>query len=242
MTIKPTLLAIASLLGLLLMGAAPPPAPVVTTKGFYVNDYAAVLFDTHRDDMFTLSTRLYEQTGVQVVLLTVDDLMGYEIDTYAGSIIHDWEIGGPGNADGIFILVSTGEHAAGVYMGSAIDYLEQYRSAEIEVGGNNISKAIMNVYKPMVADIYAHHQITPDKSTLDLLENPQEESSGPFTTGTVIFLAVVLLAMGRSLRTSRKYKSKYLKGNVRKLRDHTRANDKEDAYQEQKYRIDDDRD
>lgn len=48
------------------------------------------------------------------------------------------------------------------------------------------------------------------------------ESASRFSPMTVLFFALILLAVFRSYRVSRKYRDRYLKPNIRKTKDHTR--------------------
>lgn len=226
-----------------LTGAA-VKAPVHVTRGFYVNDYASLLFDSHRDDMFRLSTTLYEQTGVQIVLLTVESLGEMELDEYVDAVVRGWGIGGEKNRNGALIFACTGSNASVIYVGEALPYLNEFREMSIDLTqGGNPSKSIMNIYRPMVERVYEQTGVTPDEETVRMLENPTVETK-LFRSGTVIFLAMLALILARSFRVSRKYRNKYLKSYVRQRKDYTRAYNEEDEYNNEKiYRIDyDDRD
>lgn len=210
------------------VGAA--AAPVLHSTGYYINDYAAVVFETHRADILTLSRRLYDDTGIQVVVLTVDSLQGWQIDDYAAAVVEDWEIGGVDGKNGVLILVAVGEKESLVLAGP--DALATYRPETVDMQAANLSKAIMNVYRPLVEAAFQAHGVTPDEAVQKLLENPTAQNTGPFSAGTVVFLAAVLLVTGRSFRVSRKYRSKYLKGNVRKPKTYTRSYDEEERYKD----------
>lgn len=219
--------------------AAYVQAPVVQSGSFYVNDYANILFDTHRADILELSRGLYEQTGAQVVVLTVETLGDYSVDEYGQAVISGWGIGGAQGENGALILVALEEKVARVFIGEGLDSLADYRDAQMEVGSNNISRAVMNIYRPLVSDIYAQHGITPDEATLGLLDNTPAPEAKPFTIGSAIFIAAVLVVALRGFRSGQKYRQKYLKGYVRKTKGYSRSYNEEDEYSNEKiYRID----
>lgn len=232
------------LLCFLLMGASEPmpssePAPVIHTRGFYVNDYAYLLFSTHRDDVMKLSIDLFKQTGIQVVLLTVDDLGGLPIGEYGDKIIRNWQIGGPDGADGILLLVSKEDKQSRVFVGENLSGLKTHEEAQVVMGGNNISRAIMDVYQDIIRDGYSLNGAEPDPELAERLDNPARNSGGPVNSATIIIMGLMVVILSRSYRASRKYKGKYLRGNVRKAKTYTRTYDEEKEFDNEKiYGID----
>lgn len=216
----------------LLMGAAIPPPQVVATKGFYINDYASMLFSSHRRDILSVSSALWEQTGIQVVVLTVDSFNQLSPQLYAQSIIQGWEIGGPGGKDGVLILVSKEDRSSVVMVGGNLAYLDSFCAAEVKVADNNVSKAIMNVYRPLVWEIFSISGILPDQAIQKILDNPTPQNPGPHSATSTILLAGIFVVLGRSIWVTRKYQNRF-KGTVRKIRTYSRSQNEEDQYKDQ---------
>lgn len=242
--LRTMLLACVGCTGLLLLGAA-EPAPVLPTKGFYVNDYANILFQSHQDAVLALSSQLYEETGAQVVVLTVDSLQEREIESYARAILRAWQIGGPDSQNGALVLVYKGPEGNLGLTAGGLASLDSGAASRAEAwlqptsfAAGNLSKAVMDVYRPLVARVYAANGITPDETAAALLEPPAADSS-PFGGGTVVFLAILVLILARTYRTSRRYRQKYLKGHVRRVKTYARTYNEEDEYKNEKiYKID----
>ena len=63
---------------------------VEPTEQFYVADYANVLQQDTKDDIVEKNAVLYEQTGAQIVVVTVDFLDGMAIEDYALELFNEW--------------------------------------------------------------------------------------------------------------------------------------------------------
>jgi hypothetical protein len=79
------------ILALLFVGALLMGADVSPTADFYVNDYAGVLSSDTKSYILESSASLAQQTGAQIVVLTVDSLGGKTKDEYALEVGRDWE-------------------------------------------------------------------------------------------------------------------------------------------------------
>lgn len=66
------------------------PSP---TSDFYVADYADVLDSDLEAYIIEKNISLYENTGAQIVVVTVDYLDGMEIEDYAYTLFNQWKIG-----------------------------------------------------------------------------------------------------------------------------------------------------
>ena len=101
-------LAAALLCGLLLLSPA-ALAVVEPTSVFYVADYADVLSSDTEDYIVQQNEALWEATGAQLVVVTVDFLDGMYSDEYAAEIFHSWGIGDADANNGFLLLLSPGE-------------------------------------------------------------------------------------------------------------------------------------
>jgi len=70
-----------------------------------VNDFAHVLTSQQASKLNNELTRFENETSTAVVLVTVDDLHGYDEAQYAVELAHKWGIGQKGKDNGILVLV-----------------------------------------------------------------------------------------------------------------------------------------
>jgi|GEM_PF-251856 len=102
--------------GLLSTAARAQDAPELHGR---VNDYAGVLGDTS-----TLETKLAaeeQRAGNQVVVLTVADLGGQDIETYANTAFHQWRLGHKGVDNGVLIVLAVKDRRARIEVGYGLE-------------------------------------------------------------------------------------------------------------------------
>ena len=107
---RPAVGVLTGLLALLVLLAVPAAALTVPEPSelFYVADYANVLENDTIDYMVERNDLLYDQTGAQIVVLTVDFLDGAEIEDYAYAVFNDWGIGSADKNNGVLLLLVIG--------------------------------------------------------------------------------------------------------------------------------------
>ncbi|MEK8213664.1 MULTISPECIES: TPM domain-containing protein [unclassified Paenibacillus] len=76
------------------------------TDSFYVNDFAGVIDVKTENYIVNYGIRLHQQSGSQVVLVTVDSTNGAAIEEYATSLFNAWEVGSADNNKGVLLLFS----------------------------------------------------------------------------------------------------------------------------------------
>ena len=91
---------------------------VQPTEMFYVNDSANVVSQDVENHIVNYNDVLFEETGAQLVIVTVDFLNGASINDYAYELFNQWRIGTNGN--GILVLLAIGEEDYYCMTGSAI--------------------------------------------------------------------------------------------------------------------------
>ena len=82
------------------------PSP---TETFYVADYAEVLSSGTEQQILDLNDRLYQNTGAELVVVTVNFLDGEKIENYAYQLMNQWGIGQEGENRGLLLLLVPGE-------------------------------------------------------------------------------------------------------------------------------------
>ncbi len=96
-------------------------ALVNPTSAFYVNDYANVLSEETENYIIKMSSSLEEKTTAQVVVVTVNDLEGSDIDTYANHLFRHFGIGDKTSNNGLLILVSKEERKVRLEVGYGLE-------------------------------------------------------------------------------------------------------------------------
>ncbi|MDO9512586.1 MAG: TPM domain-containing protein [Bacteroidales bacterium] len=70
-----------------------------------VNDFAAVMSPDQVYELENMLVAYNDSTSTQIAVVTVTDLMGYDIADYANQLATNWKIGQKGDDNGILILL-----------------------------------------------------------------------------------------------------------------------------------------
>ena len=85
------------------------PDVVEPTEQFYVADYADVIDEATERIIFEESAKLCDETGAQVVVVTVDFIGESTIEEYARALFNKWGIGDKDKNNGVLLLMVIGE-------------------------------------------------------------------------------------------------------------------------------------
>lgn len=99
---------------------------VKPTELIYVADYSNVIDADTESYIVEKNQKLYEETGAQIVIVTVDFIGSADIEDYAYTIINEWGVGSAERQNGIVLLLVIGNDDYWITVGSGI---EQYLSA-----------------------------------------------------------------------------------------------------------------
>lgn len=111
------------------------PSP---NDSIYVQDFADVLSDETSNYIISQNDKLYEVTGAQIVVVTISDTQGYDIEDYAYEMFNDYKIGSATKNNGVLLLLVINDDnywimvgkglettlTGGVLKGLLLDYLE----------------------------------------------------------------------------------------------------------------------
>jgi uncharacterized protein len=75
------------------------------TRDFYVNDFADVLSAAQKNAILSKAKSLGEETGTQIVIVTLRTLDGMPIEKYANMLFNRWKIGDKRNNGVLFLIV-----------------------------------------------------------------------------------------------------------------------------------------
>ena len=105
-------------LGMVSLALAAPTFPPLTGR---VVDDAHVLSPATVQQLDTELASLEAQTGHQLVVATVPDLQGYEIEEYGYQLGRAWAVGQKGKNDGAILLVAPKEHKVRIEVGYGLE-------------------------------------------------------------------------------------------------------------------------
>lgn len=114
-------------LALLLVGLiAVLPASVVFAQGFprpvgFVNDFADILAPSIRDNLEYQLISLETDTSAEVAVVTVSNLSGQSIDTYAVELFDAWGIGKKDKDNGVLFIISLADKKARIEVGYGLE-------------------------------------------------------------------------------------------------------------------------
>lgn len=129
---------------------------VKPTQEFYINDYASIINPNTQKELQNKSINLYEEKGVQIVILTLHSLDGIPIEDYANKFYNDNQIGSK-ETSGILIILSCsernirveiGDHLEGILPDSKVGRLiDTYAIPHLK--DNEYSKALESLYNAL---------------------------------------------------------------------------------------------
>lgn len=96
-------------------------ALVNQTTEFYVADYANLLDSDVKNYIITTNKSLCSQTGAQVVVVTVDNLEGENIEEYATALFRKFGIGDKTKNNGVLILLALQERKCRIEVGYGLE-------------------------------------------------------------------------------------------------------------------------
>lgn len=97
------------------------PDVVEPTEQFYVADYADVIDEATERIIFEKSAKLCDETGAQVVVVTVDFIGESTIEEYARTLFNKWGIGDKDKNNGVLLLMVIGEENYWCVQGSGLE-------------------------------------------------------------------------------------------------------------------------
>ena len=100
------------------LAAADAKVPPLTGR---VVDQAGILSQDTENDLTRLLDAFESKSGVQLVVATVTDLGGQDLDTYSVDLARQWAIGQKGNNNGVVLLVAPTERAIKIEVGYGLE-------------------------------------------------------------------------------------------------------------------------
>jgi len=166
------------------VAAASYPSP---TGEFFVNDFANVLSSSTEEKINTLGKQLEDQTGAQVVLVTIDSLQGVDINDYKAGLFESWKIGQKDKDNGILIVYANAERMLGIEVGYGLEAaVPDIKTAQIRENyikpytkNNDFDNGLLSGYCEIVKETAKEYGV--DISTVT--SQPQKAPTKPLPSG-----------------------------------------------------------
>lgn len=143
-------------------------AVVEPTSDFYVNDYANVLSNATEQYIINANVDLNNKTKAQIVVVTVNDLEGKSIETYATELFRKFGIGDKNLNNGVLLLCSTGDRMFRVEVGYGLEgALPDGKTGRIQdeyiipyLRDDNYDEGIKNGFSAILQEVCKEYDIT----------------------------------------------------------------------------------
>jgi len=198
--------------------AADIPEP---TSDFYVNDTANVLSEQTKKLIIDKNVALYDKTGAQIVVVTVEFTNTASIADYAYELFNEYKIGSKDKNNGLLLLLSIGDddyyalQGAGLertFTSGTISYL-LYEYLEPYFAQQEYDTGVLSVFNAFYEEMLAVHDTaidTPVEYPNEYEYYPEEYYYGPDTSINIFdvfrtfFIIIVIIAVLISIFGTRK--------------------------------------
>lgn len=189
-------------------------AMVSPTKDFYVNDYANILDPDLEKYIISTNISLEEQTGAQVVVVTINSLEGNSLEDYANELFKKFGIGDKTKNNGVLLLCSVQDRMFRIEVGDGLEgRLTDGKTGRIQdnyiipyLKENNWNDGIRNGYNAVLEEIAEEYDVTIKEAvTPNKIEN---SSSSRIDSVCIVLMFVSYFVM--VAQTSKKVKIKLI--------------------------------
>jgi uncharacterized protein len=179
------------------------------TSLFFVNDFANVLSDQTEQEVFNICRNIQEKSTAQLVIVTVPNMNGDYIESYANTLFNEWGIGSKEKDNGILLIVANDEREVRIEVGYGLEgaindakagrILDTYAITPLRE--NDFDTAIIDTVKQLQGEIYDEYNIDISQENPDYVPiNSQEDLESKFILiGILIFLFLMIITKGKIL-------------------------------------------
>jgi uncharacterized protein len=98
----------------------------------FVNDYAKLFSADYSTKLESQLSDFEKQTGNEITIVTVENMGGLDIESYAVKLFEQWKIGKKGSDNGLLLLVAKDEREVRIEVGYGLEpYITDGRAGEI---------------------------------------------------------------------------------------------------------------
>ncbi len=186
-----------------------PPA----TYDFYVNDYVGLLDSEDREYIIEHSKQLYELTGAQIVVVTIDTIGDQVLEEVSLNLLRDWGIGSKEKNNGVLMLVAIDDRKSRIEIGYGLEgalpdgktgwIQDEYMIPWFAQGDYAIG--IMDGYKVLLSEVYSEYGLLDEQGQLDmpLAYDEYDYENFKFPWGKFFSYLIIFLVIDRIVTGSR---------------------------------------
>ncbi len=180
------------------------------TSNFFVNDYANVISNEDEAKMQQQGEALYKASGAQVVVVTVGNTDGEDIESYSLELARSWGIGSKNNNDGVLLILSVEDRQVRIEVGYGLEgalpdsktgrILDTYGVEHFKK--NEFSAGLTAVYDSLINEVYIEKNLQPADGYTPISE--VEDSDKGTDIGYIIVAVIIVVCFLMSLRKRRR--------------------------------------
>lgn len=182
---------------------------VQPTDQFFVNDFANVIDDRTENNMLAAGVQLYQKTGAQVVVVTLNTIDGADIQEYGVQLGRAWGVGDEDEDNGIVLVLAMEEREVGISVGYGLEgavtdmqsgiILDNYALPYFQE--DNFSEGLFAAYNALINEVYLEYGLEADPNYVPV-DELEEDSMG--STFSLIILLVFLCIISAIMRRTRR--------------------------------------
>lgn len=180
-------------------------ANIKPTEEFYINDYANILDKSFEDNVISLNKKLYEKTGAQIVIVTINDLDGKPIEDVANETFNDFQIGSKEKDNGILIILALNDRRIRIEIGYGLEgilndgkvgrIIDEYMVPYLK--DNNFSEGIKNGFNYLFNYLLDYYEIS-DIETQNVVKDNNNIDEIANKIFIIIFIIIVIYLIFKS--------------------------------------------
>lgn len=166
-------------------------------SSFYVLDQANLISTSVELDLIKISEALYNDTGAQIVVVTLDNLKGYDLEQYSVQLFRDWGIGSADKNNGVLIILALEEREVRIEVGYGLEgaipdsvagrMLDENMLPSLQDG--DYDKAFNDTYQAVLKRVMDEYGI----DSLTGVESRSNEDEVPWFW--IILIAIILMSL-----------------------------------------------
>ncbi len=184
------------------------------TTNFYANDFAGVMTKSTIDNIVAKNVELFNRTGAQIVVSTVDSSGEFDLDAYATYMYNKYQIGSI-QGNGVLLLLAIEDDNYTILSGTDFETLFDTNTCwdifdnylEADFAAKNYDSGISKTFDAMLEVVNKYYESNPGRMGPATKTNSSSSSIGEvfefifIAVVIVMFLAIVVL--GSSTRRIR---------------------------------------
>lgn len=173
------------------------------TASFYVNDFVNVLSNNVEEDIFNIGRNIDTKTTAQLVVVTVPNMDGDYIESYANKLFNKWGIGNKEKDNGVLLILALEERDIRIEVGYGLEgaindakagrILDSHAVSALK--SDDYDTAILDTVKQLQGEIYAEYNVDISSENPDFTPIDQQYDADSkyifFTIGVFIFLVII---------------------------------------------------